>query len=116
MKVILVILAFLGFRQEPMAAADLQNAQIVDVRTAQEFADSHLLGAVNIDILRSDFKSRIEKLDKNKKYFLYCRSGNRSGQAQALMKSLGFTNVDNLGSLGAAARKLQVSCTEPSSC
>ena len=58
----------------------------------------------------------IEKLDKSKSYKLYCRSGNRSGQTLKIMKELGFKDVENLGSLSEAVRKLNGTCEGPKSC
>ena len=40
--------------------------------------------------------AELEKLDKTKNYYVYCRSGNRSGQACAIMKNLGFDKAFNL--------------------
>lgn len=51
---------------------------------------------LNIDWESGDFKNEVAKLDKNKAYGLYCRSGNRSGKALKAMKSMGFKNVNNL--------------------
>lgn len=73
------------------------NAFILDVRTPEEVEDGFIPNARNIDFyLGQDFLSEVEKLDKGKNYYVYCRSGNRSGQACAIMKSLGFTNTYNL--------------------
>lgn len=96
--------------------ADTTSFVILDVRTADEFAQSHLSGAQNIDFLKPDFKENIEKLDKNKTYKLYCRSGNRSGQAMAILKSIGFKDIENLGSLKQAATRLNKTCEGRESC
>ena len=72
------------------------NAVVIDVRTAAEARSGSIKGAVNIDIMSMDFQQKIAKLDKNKTYFVYCRSGNRSGQACQMMGDAGFTNVYNL--------------------
>ncbi|WP_047420502.1 rhodanese-like domain-containing protein [Cellulophaga sp. Hel_I_12] len=73
------------------------NAFLLDVRTAQEVAEGYIPNATNIDIhLGQGFLNEIEKLDKSKTYFVYCRSGARSGQACAIMNSLGFENAYNL--------------------
>lgn len=68
---------------------------LLDVRTAGEFASGTINGAKNIDMMSSNFKSAISKLNKNKEYFLFCRSGNRSAQACNLMSKEGF-KVHNL--------------------
>lgn len=69
---------------------------LLDVRTPVEFAAGHISGATNIDFESGTFESDIQKLDKSKSYAVYCRSGNRSGQATALMAKDGFTSIFNL--------------------
>ena len=69
---------------------------IIDVRTPQEFNEGYIENAVNIDFYSETFKEDLDKLDKNKTYFIYCRSGNRSGRAMPIMKELGFKEVYNL--------------------
>jgi rhodanese-related sulfurtransferase len=66
---------------------------ILDVRTPAEFAAGHLAGAIMIDYNAGNFRSDADKLDKNKSYLVYCRTDNRSGQAVAIMKELGFKEV-----------------------
>jgi thioredoxin len=72
------------------------NAQIIDVRTPQEFAGGHLDNAVNIDWLGDDFVVNAEKLDKTKPVFVYCKTSNRSPQAAAKLEELGFKTIYNL--------------------
>jgi len=110
-----LIAMMFGFLQNQKVFADTSHMIILDVRTPVEFADSHVEDAVNIDILNSGFKNKIEILDKNKVYKLYCRSGNRSGQAESMMKSLGFKDVENIGSLNQATKRLNKPC-KGSSC
>lgn len=99
-----------GMTQTQQTMADTKNMIILDVRTPGEYAESHVQDSINIDFLNPDFKMKIEKLEKNKTYKLYCRSGNRSGQAEQLMKNLGFKDVENIGSLDQAAKKLNRKC------
>lgn len=73
-----------------------QQPMVLDVRTPEEYAEGHLSGARNIDFFAEDFAARLEELDRNASYAIYCRSGNRSGQALNLMRSLGFVSVVNL--------------------
>ncbi len=68
----------------------------VDVRTPGEFMTGHIEGAQNIDFESGNFENEISTLDKNGTYAVYCRSGNRSGQAVAIMHDAGFHNVYNL--------------------
>ena len=57
------------------------DAIVIDVRTLEEFVNGHVVGAMHIDFLRSDFEKEVGKLDRRKHYYLYCASGNRSGKA-----------------------------------
>jgi rhodanese-related sulfurtransferase len=67
-----------------------QNAKLLDVRTPSEYNDFHIQDAFNIDILAPDFTNKLGQLDTSCSYYVYCRSGNRSGQACQLMNQLGF--------------------------
>jgi rhodanese-related sulfurtransferase len=68
----------------------------LDVRTPGEFAEGHIEGARLIDFQSGNFENEIAALDKNASYAVYCRSGNRSGQAVKVMQDAGFTNVFNM--------------------
>jgi len=68
----------------------------LDVRTPIEFAEGHIEGARLIDFQSGNFENDIAALDKNATYAVYCRSGNRSGQAVKVMQDAGFTNVFNM--------------------
>ena len=68
----------------------------LDVRTPDEFAEGHVEGARLIDFQSGNFENEIAALDKNATYAVYCRSGNRSGQAVKVMQDAGFTNVFNM--------------------
>lgn len=70
---------------------------LLDVRTPSEFAAGHLSGARNVNFLSTDFPDQVAKLDPNTTYVLYCKSGNRAGQAGTLMLQKGFKNVVNAG-------------------
>lgn len=81
-------------------ASQLENdpdAVILDVRTAEEVSEGAIPGALNIDIHKGqEFVDEIEKLDTDKSYYVYCRSGARSGQACSVMNQLGFDKAYNL--------------------
>jgi rhodanese-related sulfurtransferase len=66
---------------------------VVDVRTPEEVAEGHLAGAININFLGEGFSQEIEKLNKNKTYLLYCKSGNRTRKAADQMQKAGFKHV-----------------------
>jgi phage shock protein E len=69
---------------------------VLDLRTKDEFAKGHIKGSIMIDFYKGSFKNDLESLDKEKVYYIYCRSGGRSGRALSLMKQLGFKTVYNL--------------------
>lgn len=66
---------------------------IVDVRTPEEYAEGHIENAVNIDFNSDAFNDEISKLDRNKTYLIYCRSGNRSSRALDVMIGLDFVEI-----------------------
>ncbi|MFZ2226686.1 MAG: rhodanese-like domain-containing protein [Candidatus Moraniibacteriota bacterium] len=69
---------------------------ILDVRTEEEFSRGAIPGAINLDFYAANFAKELDKLDKNKTYLIYCRSGNRSKSALAIMKQLGFGHIYEL--------------------
>lgn len=69
---------------------------VLDVRTTEEFAEGHLDGAIMVDFYAPDFADQLADLDPDVPYLLYCRSGNRSGQAADLMADLGFADVADI--------------------
>ena len=73
-------------------ASDPQ-AIVLDIRTPEEFATGWIEGAINIDFYAADFATQLDALDKNATYVVYCRSGNRTGQALQTFSGLGFSSV-----------------------
>ncbi len=73
----------------------VKGAVLLDVRTAGEFSSGTILGAKNMDVMSPNFRTKLSKLDTSKTYFVFCRSGNRSGNAVSIMKNAGF-NAWNL--------------------
>ena len=69
---------------------------VLDVRTPGEFAAGHLAGATNIDFQSGDFSERLEKLDRDKSYLVYCAVGGRSTKALPQLSQLGFKHVVHL--------------------
>jgi len=55
------------------------------------------LADYNSDLLNGDFEAKLDSLPKDDTYYLYCRTGNRSGQAAEMMKNRGFKEVFNVG-------------------
>ncbi|MCW4468897.1 rhodanese-like domain-containing protein [Flavobacterium sp. MFBS3-15] len=81
---------------EEKVAAD-KNAVILDVRTEQECMQGMLANAQCLDIFARDrFVAGLEKMDKSKSYYVYCRSGQRSASACQVMDQMGFANTYSL--------------------
>lgn len=93
---------FFSRRQRANEARALvkQGAQLVDVRTREEFAQGHLPGAKNLPVEALAGRTR-ELGSKDKPVVVYCRSGARSGQAASLLRAAGFKKVVNLGPMSA---------------
>ncbi len=73
-----------------------EGYQLLDVRTPQEYNAGKIGDAQNINFFDADFKAQVDKLDKDKPVLIYCASGNRSGKATAIMKTMGFTEIYDL--------------------
>lgn len=91
------------------------QALIVDVRTPEEFADGHYPGAINIP-----HETIVDGLNQlgvttDTAVILYCRSGNRSGQAEQVLKKKGFTEARNAGGLEALLSATAQHASRPSS-
>lgn len=70
------------------------NLQLIDVRTAAEFAQGTIKGAVNIDVKETiSFKDKMEQFDKNKPVYIFCQAGGRSKKAAAQLQEMGFTTI-----------------------
>jgi phage shock protein E len=81
-----------------------QYAAVIDVRTPEETSQGYLEGSLLYDIQNPTFMDMLATLDPAANYYIYCRSGNRAGQAIEIMKQAGFTGeLVNGGSLANAA-------------
>lgn len=117
MKKILLLTTFLAFgllscqsqsgEQSPSGYEDIgvadfkakmadPDAVLLDVRTSKEIAEGKIEGAIELDFYNENFAEEVAKLDKDKTYLIYCRSGNRSGKTCKLMSEQGFTKLYNL--------------------
>lgn len=72
-----------------------EGAFLVDVRTPGEFTSGHVKGSVNIPL--DTVPNQLAKFKDKKNIVVFCRSGNRSGQAKSILEQHGFTNVINAG-------------------
>jgi rhodanese-related sulfurtransferase len=73
---------------------DNGEVEVIDVRTPEEFSAGHIPGAKLVPLQVID--SMVSELDKNKKYVVVCRSGNRSTQASGILAEKGFSNIYNM--------------------
>ena len=69
---------------------------VLDIRTEMEYQQERIADVQNINIASRDFEEKLNKLDKNKKYLIYCFSGSRTQVALRIMQSLGFREVYDL--------------------
>ncbi|MBX2998077.1 MAG: rhodanese-like domain-containing protein [Caldilineaceae bacterium] len=70
---------------------------LVDVRTAEEFREGYIPGAINISLQELDQK--LKRIPKDKPVIVYCRSGNRSSFAVNVLTQAGYTEVYDLGGI-----------------
>jgi phage shock protein E len=82
--------------EELISSNDKNDYVLLDVRTPQEFNQGHIPGAVLIDIYDPKFREKVNQLDKDKSYYVICRSGNRSGKACEIMHDMGFSKPYNV--------------------
>ena len=118
--IILVLSSFIGVQAQNKIEVNSKQVStllqkdkklvVLDVRTAEEFNEGHIKGAVNIDIRQSDAFSKIDKLNRKATYIVHCRTNHRSGIAVDHMMQSGFKNVYQMmdGFPGWAANKLPV--------
>jgi phage shock protein E len=82
------------FRQK----LESRPGMVIDVRTPEEYGSGHLkIVNAQYNWNAGEFHDVVDELDRDKTYYLYCRTGNRSGHAARLMKEKGFENVFNVG-------------------
>ena len=106
--VLAVLAVFFFIRRISMISPDAakeaikKGALVIDVRSPEEYASRHLAGTLNIPL--GDLSARIATVcpDKNRVILLHCLSGGRSGMGVGTLKSLGYSNAQNLGSYGRA--------------
>ena len=82
--------------EEMQGILDLEDIQLVDVRTPEEFKEGFIANAQNIDYFSDTFDEDIEKLDKSKPVIVYCKSGGRSAKCADKLLEAGFVKVYDL--------------------
>ena len=81
------------------ALADHGFDDVIDVRSPAEFAEAHVVGALNYDVNGATFAEQIAALDPKQPVLVYCRSGNRSAQAASQMEDAGIEDIADAGGL-----------------
>lgn len=97
-------MALFRFLKRPDINEGLKNfratdgAVLIDVRTKEEYAERKIDGSINLPL---DEIGQITSVvpDKSTPIFLHCRSGKRSGKAQKILTSMGYTNAINIGGI-----------------
>lgn len=82
--------------EEMQSILELEDVQLIDVRTPEEYEEIHIVNAQNIDFYSPTFEEDISKLDKTKPVIVYCKSGGRSAKCAKIMKEAGFEKVYDL--------------------
>ncbi|MGC6230097.1 thiosulfate sulfurtransferase PspE [Hafnia paralvei] len=83
-----------------MASTSLWAAEHwIDVRTPDQYQETHVKGAVNIPLKQLDQRISEVTQDKNDTLHLYCNTGNQSGKAEKLLQNMGYKNAINEGGL-----------------
>jgi len=116
-KIITCLLAAIGLTsacgQQNFESVDVEvfsqriqqpDVVLLDVRTAEEYAESHIKGALNIDQSQSDFLKRVKEIPMEKTIAVYCRSGRRSSNAASKMAAEGYRCVNLKGGIIAWAK------------
>ncbi len=82
-----------------VACASTPQPVWIDVRTVEEYSDNHIDGDLSIPLATINVEVFAASYDMGDEINLYCRSGNRAGQAKAILEAAGFTNVNNMGGI-----------------
>lgn len=105
-------MGFFDFLKQPDIDQGLETcratpgAVLLDVRTPEEYAEGHIPGGRNVPLQRLDAVESVVK-SKDTPLFVYCLSGARSRQAVSLLRSRGYTNVQNIGGISAYSGKVE---------
>lgn len=82
--------------EEMRSLIEMDDVQLVDVRTEEEYKLEHIAKSQNIDVRSPDFDTEITKLDKERPVLVYCRSGVRSAKCVEKLKDAGFVKIYDL--------------------
>ena len=103
---LIVLSSLIVFADGKKEATQRVNPILIDVRTQAEWDDGYIETAIHmpLDKISDSIRDFIE--DKEQVIFLYCRSGNRSGQAEIALQSIGYVNAKNIGGIKEASTSL----------
>ncbi|NQY06297.1 MAG: rhodanese-like domain-containing protein [Flavobacteriaceae bacterium] len=82
--------------EEMQALLLVDQVQLIDVRTPEEFESGYVKNAVNMNFYDDDFSENLDKLDKTKPVCVYCKKGGRSAKAAKQLHEKGFEEVYDL--------------------
>lgn len=82
--------------QEIISNQSKDDYILLDVRTPDEYETERIPNAVLMNFYEPDFKDKIAELEKDKTYYVICRSGNRSGKTCQMMTEMGFRDPQNM--------------------
>lgn len=105
---LIVLSSLIVFADGKKEATQRVNPILIDVRTQAEWDDGYIETAIHmpLDKISDSIRDFIE--DKEQVIFLYCRSGNRSGQAEIALQSIGYVNAKNIGGIKEVSTKLRL--------
>ena len=105
---LMVFGSFAAFAEDALKTSNDSNSILVDVRTDAEWNDGYIETAIHIPLNELMQKIEIIAKNKEKRIYLYCRSGNRSGNAEQVLQSNGYIKARNIGGINEASSKLQL--------
>ena len=104
----IVLLAISGCCSTESKISMENNAVLLDVRTPEEHKSGYLEGAVLLPLAELESKISSKVSGKNTPIYIYCRSGRRAGTAVEKLKTMGYTDLHNLGGVKDAQEKLNI--------
>ncbi len=82
--------------EEMNSILEVEEAQLIDVRTPEEYSEVHIANAQNINFASPTFDEDVTKLDKKKPVILYCQGGVRSAKCAKKLEDAGFEKIYDL--------------------
>ena len=105
-------MSFFSFLKQPdinqavQEFSDIPGAVLLDVRTRQEYREGHIPKSVNLPLQSLDNVDEIIE-NENVPIFVYCHSGSRSRQAEAILRQMGYNHVKNIGGIAGYSGKVE---------